>query len=168
MCAPGPVLPWMMAGLGAISEFAAIQAQNQQARAQTLAALNAAYWDRLSLEEQDRQHQQRFNLQSFERQRQALRERSTLAVAAGDAGVAGNTVLRQIADSVLQEAYDRSIQRSNLANARSHTRALAHRTWANLQGRLSAAQASYVNPFLGALRIGAAGATGYYSTPRGR
>lgn len=165
MCEPN-ALAITMGAIAGIQTIGGIVAQNRQAQTETQAALDASYWDRLALLEQDRQQAQRFSLQALERQRQAMRDRATMTVAAGEVGVAGNSLLRMLQHQYFKEGYDIGIQRTNLEAARRQTQTQAQRVWATQQSRVQSAQARRVNPFLGALQIGSNVATSYFGVPR--
>lgn len=152
--------------ISAATTAANIAAQNRQAAAEEKAANEAAYQDYLTLQDRMYQDSNRFNLQALERQRQAARDRAQIAVAAGEAGVGGNSLLRMLNQSLFKQAYDIGIHQANLESARAQTRAQAGRVAATHQSRIASARAKRVNPFLGALQIGSSAYQAYHSVPR--
>lgn len=166
MCVPSGYIAPALATISAISSLAQIQMQNAQAQAEEAAARQAYAYDMAALQERARQFQQAFDLEAFERARQGLRERARIAVAAGEAGVGGRSLLREIANSMFQEAYDIGVMQENLENRLAQSELQAQGLFAQAQGRINYAQSRRVNPFLGALMIGGSAASAYYGAPR--
>lgn len=166
MCVPAGAIAPALATISAIGTAAQIAAQNVQSQMDELAALRAYNMDILALQERARQTQAAYDLEAFERSRQALRERARIAVAAGEAGVGGRSLIRELANSMFQEAYDIGVYRQNLQNRLAQTSLQAQGIGAQAVSRIEAARASRINPFLGALMIGGSAASAYYTAPR--
>ena len=141
--------------IGGVSRYAQQKAQNVQAQAEQQASRTAASFDLSSLLDQTRQNQQSVDLKVFERQRQALRDRSRLLASAGEANVGGNSVLRMVANNLQDMSYDQGIHRTNLENQQFQTTQQARNVAANSDNRFNHAQARVSNPwFQAALGIG--------------
>lgn len=156
MCEPATLMTTLQiaSATAAVAQtFADIQSRNQQASFAEAAAIRAANADLNAIALQQQQLKQRFELQRIERQLQALRERATLAVAAGEAGVAGNSVLREAANIALQANRDTSIQKTNLQNQLTNTFFQAQAVRQRRDARIRQARSSRVSPFLGGLMI---------------
>jgi hypothetical protein len=147
--------------ISGISSFFGQKAENKQASAQMEAAFRAANWDMRALEDRALQQEQAVGLEMFERQRQALRERAKILTAAGEAGVSGSSVLRQINQSMLDESYDIGIQQTNLENALSQTNLQAQNVVSTAYSRANQAAAGVKNPWIAPLTIGAGAAASY-------
>lgn len=166
MCEPVSVTQLILAGAAAIGTAAQIQAQNKQARAMEQAARAEAARQRAALEMQRQQIRQSIDLEIFERQRQALRERSRIAVAAGEAGVAGASPARLIAQSLFDASFDTGIHAANREATLMQTRLQEDAILVERDSRIRQARSQYTNPFLSGLMIAGSAAQGYYSAPR--
>lgn len=56
------------------------------------------------------------SLDTFERKRQALKEQAQIRVSQGESGIFGNTALKELANSVMQQSWDTGIIGWNLKN----------------------------------------------------
>ena len=166
MCEPIAATAIVASAATAIGNYAQIKAQNAQAKAEMKAAKNAALYDTLALEMRRHQINQSTDLEIFERQRQALRERSRIAVAAGEAGVAGNSPARMIAQSILDASFDIGVRQSNRESNLLQTKLDEEAVKATKTYRVNTARSQMINPFMGALMIGGRTASTYYNTPR--
>jgi hypothetical protein len=119
-----------------------IGGQNDAAEAQANAARDSAISDYQQLEEQARQIGVQAAGENLERTRQALRERSRLRVAMGEAGVEGNSPLREIANTFLQEGYDKGIINTNLQNKLNQNRTEVQNVFITQKSRIDQAKAS--------------------------
>lgn len=138
------------------SEIAQIGSQNAAVRREIDNA-DLAYGINMGLlNDQATQINQQFNLEAAERARQALRERGRLMAAMGEAGIAGNSPMREIANTYLQQSYDLGIIKQNQENALAQNTAQRQSLLQTTQARIADAQAQYVSPWLAALRIGSA------------
>jgi hypothetical protein len=162
LCEP-TTLGLILGGLNAAQTTLSIQAQNDSAEASAKAANDAAISDYQQLEEQARQIGVQGAGENLERTRQALRERSRLRVAMGEAGVEGNSPLREVANSFLQEGFDKGIINTNVKNRLNQTRMETSAVFSAAKSRINQAKASVVNPAQAVLQIGAAGMSGYAS-----
>jgi len=139
---------------------AQIVQQNKTAEATAKAAAKQAELDYQILEEQKQEIKEQAELEAFERQRQALREEAKIRVAAGEAGVLGNSILRQLNNSLLQAGYDIDIIEANkeaqLAQASREQTASVSRA----NSVIANAKASSVGPLQAAISMGSAGFSG--------
>lgn len=121
---------------------------NKQAYSEIQAARRAAAFDIQALQDQIYQAKQSTNLRQFERRRQALRDQSRLLVAAGEAGVGGNSVLRSLANEMWDTSHDTGILQTNLQNQVYQSSQQARAVAANMQSRINSAQARIRNPWI--------------------
>lgn len=166
MCTPQAVGIGLGA-IGGITTAAQVVSQNRQAAVDTQAAETAYNSDIRALLERSRQIDQQANLSSFERSRQALRERARITVAAGEANVGGRSLLRQISNSLFQESFDTGIMETNRQNQQAQNTLQAQGVAAQRQSRTNTANSRRINPFLGSLMIAGSAASGYFGAPRG-
>lgn len=150
-----------MAATGAVQTGLEIATQNAMAEAQAEAAVNAAIADYNTLQEQQREINQQSNLEQIERQKQAMRERSRLIVAMSEAGISGNSPMREIANSFQQESYDIGIIKENKENQLYGNRKQQEAVHANAKSRVNAAKSNMISPALAALQIGSGAVSGY-------
>lgn len=110
------------------------KADDQRGRAQKAAEKEEVYAEKaeeIQLETLDAQIEEvedKGELEILDRQRQALRERAKIRVAASESGAFGNSTLRQLSASFINEGYDTGIidynTRSATAQAGRQKRAL--------------------------------------------
>lgn len=131
-----------------ISDFFGQKDKNEQLRKQMEASFRAADWDMAALADRARQQEQASQLEMFERQKQALRERAKILTAAGEAGVSGSSVLRQINASMLDESYDIGVYKTNLENALTQTNLHAQDVVSTAYSRANQASSQMSNPWL--------------------
>jgi len=145
----------IMAILGGIinltTSFTQSLAQNKTADTEVDAANKAALADTNILKTQAQQIETQSNLETQERQRQALRERARMMVAMGEAGVSGSSPLRELYNSSLQENYDLGIINANEANRLSQNQAQVQAVEAQRLSRVNEAQSQKTNPYLASL-----------------
>lgn len=137
--------------LGAASSYSQQKAANKQAKVSKLAARRAAASDYAALAEQALQMYQAANVEAFDRRRQALKERSRILVSAGEAGVGGNSLTRQIAQSMFDESYDLGIRSTNIESYALQNKRQREDIAAGLQTRFNQADAMIGNPWTAAL-----------------
>jgi len=137
--------------LGAASSYSQQKAANKQAKAAKLAASRAAASDYAALAEQALQMYQAANVEAFDRRRQALKDRSRILVSAGEAGVGGNSLTRQIAQSMFDESYDLGIWSTNIESYALQNKRQREDIAAGLQTRFNQADAMIGNPWTAAL-----------------
>lgn len=159
MCDPASAMLVMSAVTAGIS----IQNQNAAANAEAQAAESAAVADYQQLHEQSLQIGMKGTLENVARSRQALRERSRLKVAMGEAGVQGNSPLREIANSLLQESFDKGINKTNYTNALAQTNAQSQAVYANELSRINSADSKRIGALQSILMIGSSAMSGYAS-----
>lgn len=153
--------PIAMAAMYGIQAISSINAQNRMAQAEAEAASQAALADYNTLVEQQRQINQQTSLEKVERYRQAMRERSRLLVALGEAGVDGFTPGRELANAYLQTSYDVGIMEENRQNRMSQNLLEMGSVSATARSRANVARSKYISPLYGALMIGSAATQGY-------
>jgi hypothetical protein len=111
----------------------------------------------LATMDQEKQINDQSTLESIERNRQALRAMANTEAYAADAGIMGNSLLRQIVDTQVQSGYDLGLIKYNRDNA------IKQSNYSLNTDYLAAKQASDVsmNPWLSGLQIVSSGARGY-------
>jgi hypothetical protein len=149
--------------MSAVTAGISIQNQNAAANAEAQAAESAAVADYQQLHEQSLQIGMKGTLENVARSRQALRERSRLKVAMGEAGVQGNSPLREIANSLLQESFDKGINKTNYTNALAQTNAQSQAVYANELSRINSADSKRIGALQSILMIGSSAMSGYAS-----
>ncbi len=154
MCSPTIALALGMAGLQAAGTGLQIAQQNKVAAATMKAAANEAKTNIQLLEQRKQEEQQKADVESFERMRQALREEAKVRVAAGEAGALGNSVLRQLNDAMLQAGYDIGLIQTNKEMALRQIQAQQTAEAQKAKGRIKAAKASTMSPLAAGLSIG--------------
>lgn len=160
MCDPVTATTAIIAGINMLGTASEISAQNKQADAE-IAAANQAYGVDINLlNEQFYQIQEQTALDQVERQRQALRERGRMMVAMGEVGIEGNSPLREIANSFLQESFDKGIMEANKENRIKQNYAERKKIKAERESRINQAKSKKVDPLFGTLLIGSSGLSG--------
>ena len=156
MCLDPTILTTIaMAGAGAVKSTMEVMNANRTATAMGENAAYAAATDYAVLDARVRQLDDKATQDAMERQRQALRDRSRIMVAAGEAGVGGNSLLRDIHNTMVQADYDRGIIQANREVGVADTVMAKRGVYAEHQGRYNAAKSMAYNPFTSALKIGA-------------
>ncbi len=150
-----------LAGIQGVKTIAEISQQNKLAAAEGQAAANAALMDYQQLAERQTQLNQSAQLEQSERVLQAMRERSRIRVALGEAGVVGNSPLREFATNYITQQKDTGIMQTNLENRLAQTEAEKRKVQADAASRINHAKSLAVNPFMATLQIAGAGLTGY-------
>lgn len=141
--------------LATISSGLEIFQANKMAEASAKAANQAAVLDYSIMEQRRQQLSQDASIEATERQRQGLRERSKILVAAGEAGVLGGTSpLRELNTSLINQGYDQSIIGVNLRNQLSDTVVQDRGIAAQNKSRINQAKSSSYSPFTSMLKIG--------------
>ncbi len=108
---------------------------------------------------------ERARLQSFQRQRQGLRERGSIRARAAETGLLGRTPLRQLNQSLFNEGFDIDTISANregrIAQSLAERGGVASRTEARLLGLQAQAEGLRpISPFIAGLRIAGAGLQG--------
>lgn len=112
------------------------------------AAHDAAKTDLELLSEQWEQINSGITVDMFERKRQAMKEAATIRVSQGESGIFGNTALKEVANSIMQEGFDNSIMQYNLKNQGKQKGAEARAILATETSRTNEALSTVVNRFL--------------------
>lgn len=98
--------------------------------------------------------------EKLQRQLQTMREQGRIAVAQGEAGVAGNSALAELANATFQGAYDTSIIESNSRTKIADNIASQRKVASNLESRYLSARSYQTDPGTSALMIASSGASG--------
>lgn len=130
----------LSAGMGIMQQAQQAKQQNAYAEAMAKNAAQAAQADYAVVNQKLMQENQKTALDQFERQRQGLRERSKILVAAGEAGLSGATPMRELQNSLLQAGYDVGIMEQSQENALSQSFAEKQGIWAQAKGRTQEAK----------------------------
>ena len=146
------------AGLSAVTTAVQISAQNRIASAQAEAAEKAAETDLHLLELQEDQIIDQKNQEINERRMQAMREQAQLRVSFGEAGVLGNSPLRQLHTALLQSEKDVAQIESNKQDQLLQNQFERERVAARGQGRINQAESRMSGPLSSALQIGTSAA----------
>lgn len=157
---PAIMLAASTAALGIANTSAQIVQQNKMAEATAKTAAKQAELDYQILEEQKQEIKEQAGLEAFERQRQALREEAKIRVAAGEAGVLGNSILRQLNDSLLQAGYDIGIIEANKEAQLNQASLEQAASLSRANSVIANAKASSVRPLQAVFNIGYAGLSG--------
>jgi hypothetical protein len=152
--------------LTAISTAYTMYQGNQQAQAGVAAAEAAAAADRDLLSKQAGQINASASVDKLERARQAQREQAKIRTAAGESGALGNSTLRMLNNSMLQQGHDTGIIESNRQNAIDQNQARQQATNAELQSRTNEAMSGYTNPLMAGLQIGVGAGSDYLAMKR--
>lgn len=156
--------PAAMVAMTAISTAYSFYEGNQQAQAGVDAAEAAAKADMDLLKTQSQQINASASVDTLERQRQGMREQAKIRTAAGEAGAFGNSALRMLNNSMLQEGHDTGIIEANRENAVNQNVAQGGAVNAQFQSRHNDAMSSYTNPLMAGLQIGTSAYQGYRQT----
>jgi len=133
----------------AVKGFSEQSAINKSATRDIENARLASMLDINALHSQLTQSQDAFNIQAFERQRQALRDQSRILASAGEAGVGGNSLIRAIANQHWDAGYDIGIHKTNLESREAHITNQVRGVIANKESRINTAEANMRNPWVG-------------------
>ncbi len=153
MCPP-LLIGSTLAILSGVQTMMQIGQQNQMAGQIAESAQEAAATDYSILQQRQTQINEQAALEAFERQRQSLKEQAKIRVAAGEAGVLGNSPLREVENAMFQGAYDKSIIETNRINQIIQAQQAKQNVYTQVQSRLNYAESLTTNPFLGVLQIG--------------
>ena len=142
------------AALSATQSIMQIQQANSQAQAIARNTEDALGYDYNILARRQTEINKKSTMEAMERQRQGLKERAKLTVAMGEAGVSGNSPLRQINNSFLQEGYDKGIIEENRESGIRQTMDMEQQSYAIAKSRLNYAKSMTVDPMTGLLKTG--------------
>lgn len=159
MCSPMV----MMVGMAMMSMYQAYtsnEAQNKQMEAQAESANMAASYDYQRLAEKRGQVDEEAAGKKLQRQLQTQREYATVSVAAGEGGVGGNSVLRQMNNAMMQGSYDTSVIEANRMAKAGQINSEMMSVHAGNAARINEADAGTISPTMGALNVGMAGIQG--------
>ena len=163
-------LPVVIAGVAIASAVASIYAQQQQSK-----MTNATYKQnadnartaQLNAYEQagvaNSQQYQQATQAATDNALSAARARATATAAAGDSGVAGNSIDSIVNDISRQEGNNYATINTNRDWAVEQARLQGQGIQAQAASQINGAPRAYFNPAIGLLQVGAAGVQGYYS-----
>ena len=153
MCDPVSVT---LATVAMASAGMKIKGQNDMAEARGKAVATGASNSNMALANKQQEINSASSLEQLERERQGLRERSTMKVASGEAGSFGNSAVRELANSMFQTSFDTGIMENNRENSIKQTQ--REKEAASASAKSEIAGLNFTGPLMGALQIGAAGA----------
>jgi hypothetical protein len=110
-----------------------------------------------ALEDQLAQATDKAEIEKLERQRQAIRERAKIRVAASESGGLGNSVLKQLSASAVNEGFDKGIIQNNLDNRATQIDRQKEATRINTKSQINRAKAGVPaapSQFMAGLQIG--------------
>jgi hypothetical protein len=158
LAAAAPLIPWATTALAVGSSFAGIRAANAQAASANSANYTETIYQQLQSQFDATQANDEARSVIIERQQEALRRRGMIMAAGGDTSF-NSTTDRLLATTDLASDMDQATALQNARNVGvNRTLETSARVDNYNRGRLKG-----VNPFLGALQIGTAGAGGYAS-----
>lgn len=128
------------AGVGYMQQMQQAKAQNAYAEAMAKNAAQAAQNDYNIVNAKIMQENQKTALEEFERQRQGLRERSKILVAAGEAGLSGATPMRELQNSLMQAGYDVGVMETSQENMQYQARNEKQKIWTDAKSRTQQAK----------------------------
>lgn len=99
------------------------------------------------------------SVEAFERKRQGLKEQAQIRVSQGESGIFGNTALKELANSVMQQSWDTGIIGWNLQNKGKQQEAKAKKVEATEVSRTNEALASVPKHLQGQMSGSYAGLT---------
>jgi hypothetical protein len=140
-------------GMKVFETMSNVNAQNKYAEQMAKNARDAALADYAALNTRQMEVDTETAIKQTERQRQAMREQSMANVAAVEAGVSGNTPMRQLADALIQGGYDTSIMETQQEIASRQILNDKFAVHARAEGRMNEAKANVVSPFEGLLKL---------------
>lgn len=148
MCDPISAITAGIGVVNTVSSYKSAKAQNEQAKADMRAAYRAGSLDLSTLQERLQQAVQANDVEVFDRGRQGLKDRDKIMIAAGEANVSGNSVMRMIAANMFDESRDKGIRQSNLDNTLAQGAMEAMKVRADASSNAAYSAGQRVNPFL--------------------
>lgn len=161
MCEPATIMGLGMMALSAYGAKVQGDAANDMAEATIENAHAAARYDYDQLSEQRREVDEKAAQDKFQRQLQTEREHGTIAVAAGEAGVGGTSVMKVMNNATMQGGYDTSVIEANRASKARQIVAKKFSVHAAAKGATNVARSQIQSVPTQALNIGVAGVSGY-------
>ncbi len=160
MCEPTSAIAAATAIASMGSTYMGMKQRNEAAEAQAEAAAEAAEKDLQLLEERKEQVKEKTNQQIDQRKLQAMREQAQLRVSFGEAGVLGNSPLRQLHTSLIQAGQDIATMEGNEEQQLEQIEAEQEAVAAKARGRKNRAESSITGPLSSSLKIGMSGLQG--------
>lgn len=160
MCEPTTIAMGMMLMSAYSAKVAGDQANDMaQVTAENAHAAASFNYDQLSAQRTEVDEVAAQN--KFQRKLQTAREHGTIAVASGEAGVGGASVMKVMNSATMQGRYDISVIEANRTSKARQIVAKKFSVHAAAKGATSVAQAQIQSPVTQAINIGVAGAQGY-------
>lgn len=159
MCDP-TAMAITMAAISGGSKMAGIASKNKAASAQAQAAAKEGEQNMELLETRQNQTQDASVSKQQERMMQGRRERAKLEAAFGNSGITGNTPLRQIHTSMVQQAKDTGQIRENTENELTQIEQEQEAVATKTEGRINQAKSRTTTGALAGLQIIGSAASG--------
>ena len=140
--------------LSGITSSLTIGEQNANARAQGEAANRAALTDYERIQARAGEISAASAQDKLKRNLQTARERAKLKVAQGEAGIAGNSSLRELNNSLFESSFDKSVIEANRKSELAQLQASARGVEATNKSRVNQANSMISAPLVSALTIG--------------
>lgn len=158
-----PMMALATAGMKIMETSSTMRSQNKMAEAQADAANKAALADYAAINTGLLQQDQKTALEQTERIRQGMRERAMILVSAGESGVSGNSPMRQLNQSLLNQGYDTGILETNQDNYYQDASNQRFNIYTNAKGRVNDAKSMVEkHPWMKTASAGVSGfASGY-------
>jgi len=161
MCHPAVYI--VMAMMSAVQADQANKAQNAAAEASAEGANVAATFKMEALATKRGEVDEAAAAQKLQRQLQTKREHGRATVAAGEAGVGGNSTLRAINNALMQGGYDTSVIEANRMSKARQLNTESYGAHLSAESQVNVAETQTVSPAMGAMNVGIAGVSGYMS-----
>ena len=154
------------AAMSAVSSYASIQSQNKAIKADMEAAKEASEANQVALQDAEKQAKNKEAIDKMKRQILGMKERSALRASMADAGVDGNSPLREIAVSYIAEGFDKDMIEENADNTYLQLRREQVENTRRGRATIRSLQSRVVSPLAATLKISNAGLRGYTSGSR--
>ncbi len=162
MCYP-IVIPIAMALMSAYSAKVQGDTANEVAEQTAIASNIAAQQNYQQLDAQREEVDEAAAQDKLQRQLQTKREHGTITVAAGEAGVGGNSVMKVMGNAFLQGSYDVAVIEANRVSKARQITAKKISVHASNKGAINVAEAQTQSTGAQITNIGIAGVQGYMS-----
>lgn len=166
MCDPITAITAVSATASYVGQKKQAKAQNKQAEADMRASYKAGSMDLSTLQERLQQIIQGNDVEVMDRGRQGMKDRSKILIAAGEANVSGNSLMRLMAANMFDESRDLGIRKTNLDNNLKQGQMEALKVKADASSNAAYSAGQRVNPFLSTLPTFLNGAAQTYTSYR--
>jgi hypothetical protein len=151
-----------LAVVSAVGSAISIAQQNRAANDMADNANQAAARDQALISRRQTEINDKLTLDNLERARQANRDKGKVNVSAAEGGVMGNSVLRQLNDTLFQMEYDQDIYENAAVSDMAAAQDQRHAVRATQQGRVNQAKSMHTGPLMSGLQIGSSAYGGYW------